>query len=100
MKRDTSAFNNAVCERTKELREELCGRRGRSKLAAMLGITPSTYHYYERGRVLPADLMVRMCDIAGVNLEWFLLGSGSKYKSKKAASKAKGKKKKTARRKK
>jgi len=107
MKRDTSTFNSAVCERTKELREELCGKRGRSKLADMLGITPSTYHYYERGRVLPADLMVALCDLAGVNLDWFLLGNGPKYRSKKAGAgtktKAKAKpktKKKAARRKK
>ena len=93
MKRDTSTFNEAVCERTKELRQELCGRRGRSKLAALLGITPSTYHYYERGRVLPADLMVKLCDLTGVNIEWFLLENGPKYRSGKAKAAAKKKKK-------
>ena len=97
MKRDTSAFNGAVCERTKELRIELCGKRGRSKLADELGITPSTYHYYERGRVLPADLLVKLCSLAGVNLEWFLLGTGPKYRLRKGAGKAKPKKKTTRR---
>lgn len=97
MKRDTSSFSDAVCERTKELRVELCGKRGRSKVATMLGITPSTYHYYERGRVLPADLMVKLCESTGVNVEWFLLGTGPKYK-KGAGAKAKATK--TARRKK
>ena len=84
MKRDASTFNSAVCERTKELRVELCGRRGRSKLAALLDITPSTYHYYERQRVLPADLIVKLCNLVNVNLDWFLRGTGSKYRSRKA----------------
>ena len=99
MKRDASAFNNAVCARTKELRVELCGQRGRSKLAAMLDITPSTYHYYERGRVLPADLLVQLCDLANVKIEWLLLGTGPKYRAKKAAAKKKAGKK-TSKRKK
>lgn len=97
MKRDVTDFNNGVCDRTMELRIELCGKRGRSKLAAMLDITPSTYHYYERGRVLPADLIVKLCEHAGVNLEWFLLGSGPKYRSRKAAAKAPAKKKSASR---
>ncbi|NOZ19690.1 MAG: helix-turn-helix transcriptional regulator [Planctomycetes bacterium] len=99
MKRDASAFNNAVCKRTKELRVELCGKRGRSQLAKMLGISPSTYHYYERGRVLPADLLVKLCDLANANIEWLLLGSGAKYSSKKGGAKKKAAKKTNKRRK-
>ncbi|MEW6356892.1 MAG: helix-turn-helix domain-containing protein [Planctomycetota bacterium] len=89
MKRDASAFNNAVCERTKALRIELCGPRGRSELASMLGVTASTYHYYEKGRVLPADLLVKLCDLTNANVEWLLLGVGPKYRSRKGGDKRK-----------
>ncbi|MBN1554981.1 MAG: hypothetical protein JXA11_09560 [Phycisphaerae bacterium] len=40
----------------------------------MLGISPSTYDYYEASRVPPAELLVSIADIGDVDLRWLLTG--------------------------
>ncbi|MHC4717723.1 MAG: S24 family peptidase, partial [Planctomycetota bacterium] len=59
------------------MRRELHGDRGKAKFARELGISASTYNYYETGRVPPADLLVKIADIAGVDLRWLLTGEES-----------------------
>jgi hypothetical protein len=39
-----------------------------------LGLSPSTYDYYEVDRVPPADILVRIADQAGVDLRWLVTG--------------------------
>ena len=63
-----------ICERLKVLRLRVCGPRGQSEFASRLGLSPSTYSYYERGRIPPVAVVDRACQIGGVSLSWLLRG--------------------------
>jgi len=69
----------AVINRVRRLREQYAGGRGKSKFAQALGISPSTYNYYENDRVPPIQILLKMCEVTGADLEWLLTGgSGEK----------------------
>jgi len=53
---------------------ELAGPRGKSAFAKRLGLSPSTYAYYESTRIPPADVLVRIADLSGADLRWLLTG--------------------------
>ena len=63
-----------LCARIRAIREEACGRRGKSAFAKMLGLSASTYDYYESSRVPPADVLVAIADAGGVDLRWLITG--------------------------
>jgi len=65
---------NTIIGRIKQLRNQYTGGRGKSKFAQALGISPSTYSYYENNRVPPLEILLRMCEVTGVDLEWLLTG--------------------------
>ncbi|MFA6135296.1 MAG: S24 family peptidase [Phycisphaerae bacterium] len=52
----------------------MAGSRGKSSFAKKLGLSPSTYDYYEASRVPPADTLVRIAEVTGVDLVWLLTG--------------------------
>jgi len=60
--------------RIAQLRLEVAGPRGKSRFAKMLELSPSTYDYYESTRTPPADLLVRIAEVAGADLNWLLTG--------------------------
>ncbi|MFW6061418.1 MAG: XRE family transcriptional regulator [Planctomycetota bacterium] len=66
--------DNEICQRIRQLRIELAGPRGKSRFARQLGLSPSTYDYYENDRVPPAEVLVTIADVAGVDLRWLLTG--------------------------
>jgi len=66
--------NSEICSRIAKLRLEVAGARGKSIFAKKLGISPSTYDYYETTRVPPAELLVKIAEIADVDLRWLLTG--------------------------
>jgi len=66
-----------ICLRIAKLRMETAGPRGKASFAKQLNLSPSTYDYYESGRVPPADVLVRIAEIAGVDLRWLLTGQSS-----------------------
>ena len=66
----------SICDRVAELRADLFGDRGKSRMARELGIRPSTYDRYERDRVPPADLLVKIAEVANVTLDWLVTGTG------------------------
>jgi transcriptional regulator with XRE-family HTH domain len=68
------AENSGICRRVAQLRTQVAGARGKAAFARMLGISPSTYDYYESGRLPPADLLVRMAHVANADLLWLLTG--------------------------
>lgn len=63
-----------ICQRISQLRVEHAGARGKASFARRLGISPSTYDYYETSRVPPADILVRIADLTGADLRWLLTG--------------------------
>ena len=56
---------------------EVAGPRGKSLFASKLGISASTYAYYESRRVPPAEILVRIADLAGADLRWLLTGESA-----------------------
>ena len=63
-----------ISSRIAQVRLEVAGPRGKSRFAKSLGLSPSTYDYYESTRIPPADVLVRIAKVAGVDLNWLLTG--------------------------
>lgn len=63
-----------VIERIIALREDFAGNRGRKSFATLLGISPSTYSYYEKDRVPPIPILLKICEICNVDIGWLLTG--------------------------
>jgi transcriptional regulator with XRE-family HTH domain len=70
----------AIIERVRQVRKQHAGARGKSKFARALGISASTYSYYENNRVAPTKILLRICELTGADLWWLLTGQGSERK--------------------
>lgn len=70
----TPSADNSICQRVAQVRLETCGTRGKARFAKQLGISPSTYDYYEASRVPPAEILVNIADVGDVDLRWLLTG--------------------------
>jgi len=71
-------FNvKATIGRVRLLRKQYAGERGKSKFARALGISASTYSYYEDNRVPPIEILLKMCEITGADLQWLLTGQST-----------------------
>jgi transcriptional regulator with XRE-family HTH domain len=68
---------NGVTGRIRSLRKQYAGIRGKSDFARALGISASTYNYYENDRIPPPEILLRICQITGADLEWLLTGGSS-----------------------
>ncbi len=66
-----------ICRRVAKVRLETEGPRGKSSFAKKLGLSASTYDYYEATRIPPADVLVKIAELAGVDLRWLLTGEES-----------------------
>ncbi len=66
-----------ICHRIAQVRLDTTGPRGRAAFARRLGLSASTYAYYEADRVPPADILVRIADETGADLRWLLTGESS-----------------------
>ena len=64
----------ALVARIKELRRRQFGPRGKAEFARRLGVPLEEYERYERGTVPPGDVLVRMCELTGEDLQWLLTG--------------------------
>ncbi len=71
---------NTIIQRLKTLRTQYAGARGRSKFARALGISPSTYSYYENDRVPAIEVLLKICEVTGADLEWLLTGQSAEKK--------------------
>ncbi len=67
----------SIHQRIQLIRTQSFGPRGRARFARALGISPSTYNYYERDRVPPPALLVQMCQVTGTDLEWLMTGQAA-----------------------
>ncbi len=64
----------AIIQRIRDLRIRFAGKRGKSKFARALSISPSTYSYYEDNRVPPIETLLVICRTTGADLQWLLTG--------------------------
>jgi transcriptional regulator with XRE-family HTH domain len=69
----------AICDRLKQVRVQVCGARGQSHFAALLQLSPSTYNYYEKGRVPPVDVLDRASRVTGAPLLWLIRGEPTDF---------------------
>ncbi len=67
-----ASLNNRLLE----LRTKRCGERGATQFARKAGISPATYHGWERETQPTADGIARICEAWGANPGWLLLGKG------------------------
>lgn len=65
----------ALTARIRELRRRHFGARGKAAFAARLGIPIDEYEPYEKSTLPPGELMVRMCEQTGEDLQWLLTGA-------------------------
>lgn len=63
-----------ICDRLKQVRVQVCGPRGQSHFANLLKLSPSTYNYYEKGRIPPVDVLDRAATVSGAPLLWLIRG--------------------------
>ena len=64
----------ALAQRIRELRRRHFGAQGRSVFAERLGLSAEEYARFERGVVPPGNVLVRMCEATGEDLQWLLTG--------------------------
>ncbi len=70
-------LENSIIQRIIEVRTSTAGVRGRNKFAKLLGLSPSTYSYYEKDRLAPVPILIKISQIAGIDLNWLLTGRKS-----------------------
>lgn len=69
----------AIIERIRLLRSRYAGNRGKSEFARALGISASTYSYYENSRIPSVETLLKICRLTSADLQWLLTGcSGEK----------------------
>jgi hypothetical protein len=73
-----TAVEKALGKRIAEVRQRHFGPRGRARFARELGVPLRDYERYERGKVPPGDLMIRICERTGEDLQWLLTGSAGR----------------------
>ena len=74
-----SPDESGLSGRLQRLRESVFGPRGRAAFARALGVSPSTYNYYEKGRQPPSDLLARAAEVTGADLTWLMTGRGKPF---------------------
>ena len=65
---------NAIINRIRQLRRDYAGERGKALFAKALGISPSSYNYYENDRIPPVGILWKICQVTGADLEWLVTG--------------------------
>src|ERR1700735_1022618 len=69
-----------VAERLRELRTEKFGERGGPDLAGQLGLPVRTWYNYEAGVTVPAEVVLRLIEITGVEASWLLHGTMPQFR--------------------
>jgi hypothetical protein len=68
-----------LAHRVREVREDFYGEHGAQFLADALGLPLRTWTNYERGVVIPAEVILVLIETTAVNPCWLLTGRGPKY---------------------
>ena len=70
--------NAVIAERVREIREELYGESGIEVVAQDLSVPPETWLNYERGVIMPANVVLAFLDLTGADPHWLLTGEGER----------------------
>ena len=68
-----------LAERLREIREDVYGEHGGQELADALEVPIATWLNYESGVTAPAEIVLKLIVITGVNPVWLLTGEGETY---------------------
>jgi len=68
-----------LCERITQIRYALFGEHGGPMLARALRISYRTWHNYEAGCQVPAEVLLVFIEITGVHPHWLLTGHGPRF---------------------
>ncbi len=74
---------NSFIERLITLRSRCFGERGRRGFAEALGLSASTYSYYEQDRLPPVEVFAKICQITEADPVWLLWGEKALKNSEK-----------------
>ena len=75
-----------LAQRVREIREDLYGPKGARSLADILELPPETWTNYERGVIIPAQVILAFIEVTGTDPHWLLTGQGERYTSRRAAT--------------
>jgi hypothetical protein len=64
--------------RLQAIRKDLYGENGVAALAAALDLPEQTWLNYERGVMMPADILLEFIDLTGADPHWLLTGEGER----------------------
>ncbi len=64
--------------RLREIREDRYGEGGVAALAGALDLPAETWLNYERGVMMPADVLLEFIDLTGADTHWLLTGEGER----------------------
>lgn len=67
-------MNKDIIDRIRQVRQKYAGPRGKAMFSNHLGISPSTYNYYEKDRVPPIEILWKICELTGCSLAWLVAG--------------------------
>lgn len=65
---------DAIISRIRLVRQNHVGSRGKALFSKELGITPSTYNYYEKDRMPPVEILWAICQLTDTDMFWLLTG--------------------------
>ncbi|MFH1748404.1 MAG: helix-turn-helix transcriptional regulator [Planctomycetota bacterium] len=68
------SVTQALSKRIREMRRRHFGARGAAEFAQRLDLPLEQYKRFERQTVPPGEIMVRMCEVTGEDLQWLLTG--------------------------
>ncbi len=68
------ADKDKIIERLQKIRIDFAGNRGKAKFARLLGVSSSAYGSYEKDTLAPLGVLLKVCEIAEVSVEWLLTG--------------------------
>ena len=72
-------FDVDLGNRLRGIRSDLCGEYGVQFMADRLGILVGTWMNYERGVVVPGEVILAVLVETGANPAWLLSGDGEKF---------------------
>lgn len=70
----TKPPEKALAERIRQLRRRHFGPHGKAEFARLLGVELAEFERFERGKLPSGELMIRMCELTGEDLQWLLTG--------------------------
>jgi hypothetical protein len=79
MSQEWSIVKDAVAQRVRQIREELYGLHGGPVLAEALGLPFRTWHRYESGVTIPAEVVLRFVELTDASPHWLLTGEGPRF---------------------